>query len=505
MSKTIEAEIEAEIGEIKIPIVVKDFEKFINFVQEGNEDSTKGICNFKNAEKKCYLGKGAFGVVSRLCCLEDRKTKIAVKIIDTTGQTKAAIAEVEKEKDVNTALFKGPKKEMICIGVADHTRCIKSEEGKDNIVKYYGSIDAQTILTIGIKKKLLDPNTILGIENKSLMFFGICNSGDLREKKNIEFAFKKDNFKDCCLQICKGLQFIHNCGYDHGDLALRNIFVHSIEKENKYKIGDFGLSTKMDNKMVEYKTKMSIPRESPPDIIDEKFKLKEFNAVKRDIFHLGILFFQLLNFDFNKDYEYVRPNILGSPYKTELFDTNGGLILEKVPAFGNIKSETKEYFIFKLAKAMTNKSIEKRPDIINVINEIDPSSISAAPPASSISAASAASPIPPASAASPIPPASAASPMPPASAASSMSPASAASSISPASAASPMPPASAASPKPPASAASGTGSSDALRKRDMIIGLTEKVVLSTSTIKGGNRKKKKSKKGNKKKRKINRK
>ena len=478
MSKTIEA----EIGEIKIPIVVNDIKKFINFVRKGDEDSTKGICNFKDAEKKCYLGKGTFGVVSRLCCLEDEDKEIAVKIIDTTGKTQAAIAEVEKEKDVNTALFKGPKK--------------GTKEGKDNIVQYYGSIDA---------------NKILGIENKLLMFFEICNFGDLREMTNIKFAVKDENFKDCCLQICKGLQFIHNCEYYHGDLALRNILVSGNDTKRIYKIADFGLSKLMNPSVFIQCPTDKLPPELPPD---QCFNRKgKCDGRKLDTFTLGIIYLQLLlvKIDIlrypNKDLKGKMPTVwfrsnwitraglteYGRLIKKDPEEVTGWILnnslndneirgltpLEKIIENPIFKSRDNLQRVMKIpehmtitlqrvmesSKRMTMINPKYRPNLSEVIKDLNGSTL----PGASASGTS------------------------------SISAASAASSISAASLASRT------SSTPAASMASGTSISDALRKRNKIIRLTEEVKVSPSTIKGGNRKKKKSKKGNKKKRKINRK
>ena len=61
----------------------------------------------------------------------------------------------------------------------------------------------------------------------------------INDYKNRDEPINESIIKSIILQICKGLKDIHDNKIIHGDLTPDNIF---IDKNNKIKIGDFGVS-----------------------------------------------------------------------------------------------------------------------------------------------------------------------------------------------------------------------------------------------------------------------
>ena len=96
---------------------------------------------------------------------------------------------------------------------------------------------------------------------------------------------KENIIKDIISQICKGLKDIHNNKIIHRDLTPDNIF---IDKNNKIKIGDFGIS-KISTILNKYtKTKVGKDNYAAPEIL----KGTEYNN-KVDIYSLGCIIYEL--------------------------------------------------------------------------------------------------------------------------------------------------------------------------------------------------------------------
>ena len=66
-------------------------------------------------------------------------------------------------------------------------------------------------------------------------------------------------------QICEGLKFIHRRRVLHRDLKLGNLF---IDEKMTIKIGDFGLSTKLDYEGQKSFTVCGTPNYIAPEVIE---------------------------------------------------------------------------------------------------------------------------------------------------------------------------------------------------------------------------------------------
>ena len=57
-----------------------------------------------------------------------------------------------------------------------------------------------------------------------------------------DFAFDPIEEKD----VCEGLRVLHKNGYIHRDIKTDNIFVEIVNKEDRFVLGDFGLTTTLN-------------------------------------------------------------------------------------------------------------------------------------------------------------------------------------------------------------------------------------------------------------------
>ena len=93
---------------------------------------------------------------------------------------------------------------------------------------------------------------------------------------------------DIIRQLCLGIKQIHDKNIIHRDLKPENILIN---KSNKLKIGDFGLSKKFNS----YKTYTLTPKEAgttqytAPEILDEEGKYNKMS----DIWSLGCIIYEL--------------------------------------------------------------------------------------------------------------------------------------------------------------------------------------------------------------------
>ena len=113
----------------------------------------------------------------------------------------------------------------------------------------------------------------------------------IKEIKNKgDESIEEEIIKKIVLQICNGLQEIHEANIVHRDLTPANIFINT----NNYsiKIGDFGISTKLEtNQSLTYSMKGRGNYEyTPPEIIEGN---KTEITKKVDIYSLGCIIYEL--------------------------------------------------------------------------------------------------------------------------------------------------------------------------------------------------------------------
>ena len=172
-----------------------------------------------------------------------------------------------------------------------------------------------------------------------------AEKGDLEQKilslKTQGTYLDEDSILDYFLQICQGIKYMHDKKIIHRDLKLQNIF---ITKNNKIKIGDFGLA-KLLNLSSKAHTFIGTPFYISPEIING-----EPYDYKTDIWALGIILYRLCNFSlpFNSDnLAQLSIKIISGKFE---------------PIRENINNEIK-----KLITKMLNVNKENRPSIDDIL------------------------------------------------------------------------------------------------------------------------------------------
>ena len=237
-------------------------------------DNSISIYNFKsgNYEKIRTLGSGSFGkvlLVKKLTSknLEDSMNfalKINRRIELNTGNENQSVNEPTKEKDKNVKKFN----EITNIELVEMSN-LKRLSHHQNIVN------------------IIDIN----FSNEESWILMEYVPTDLRKffwkNKNNKKYMNEKFFKNIAYQIICGVKFIHSELIVHRDLKPENIFYD--DKNNIVKIGDFGLSVKLDfNPEREYSSAGTYPY-MPPDVI---LGLKKYGN-SFDIWSVGCVLFEI--------------------------------------------------------------------------------------------------------------------------------------------------------------------------------------------------------------------
>ncbi|KAM6324280.1 interferon-induced, double-stranded RNA-activated protein kinase [Aegotheles albertisi] len=163
----------------------------------------------------------------------------------------------------------------------------------ENIVQYYWSWIGTDRMTYPVSRQNSETFLFITME--------LCEQGTLenwieknrQDQKYHEMAQKK------FLQILKGVKYIHSEGLIHRDLKPQNIF---ISREDKIKIGDFGLVTSVANETLT-ENRGTKPYMAPEQATDKYGK-------EVDIYALGLIWFEILSaFSSRHERSVVWPNV----------------------------------------------------------------------------------------------------------------------------------------------------------------------------------------------------
>ena len=106
----------------------------------------------------------------------------------------------------------------------------------------------------------------------------------IQEQKKKNKAFEEKKIVNWFIEICEGVEYIHEKNIIFRDLKPQNIF---ITKDDHIKLGEFGIDKILDIKYLTC-TKIGTPAYFSPEIIDDK----PFDY-KSDIWNLGIILYEL--------------------------------------------------------------------------------------------------------------------------------------------------------------------------------------------------------------------
>ena len=211
----------------------------INVLNIDNDYSSKSEALYDYKIVK-LLGEGGFGIVY---LVEKDNKKYALK------HSKLKLTKEEKENIKNL------------INVI-------SKINNEKIIKYYSSFEDNDSLNILME------------------YAGDCNLKQyINNYKNKNQLINESIILNIIIQICIGLKVIHENKIIHGDLTPDNIF---IDKNNKIKIGDFGISKILAENNKYIKNRVGKSHYFAPEIdIGEKYDYRV------DIYSLGCIIYEL--------------------------------------------------------------------------------------------------------------------------------------------------------------------------------------------------------------------
>ncbi|GET90552.1 serine/threonine-protein kinase, putative [Leishmania tarentolae] len=192
------------------------------------------------------IGKGSFGEAVLVRSKSDGKRYVA-KAIDSVSMTPKERRDVQNEIRILAAV------------------------NHPNIIRYHEHFEDDTLIFIIME---------------------YADGGDLStrikeaKKQDVPQLFDPNLAMFWFLQICMALKYLHDNHILHRDLKTANIFLTS---KNVVKLGDFGISTILQNTMACAKTVCGTPYYFSPELCQSK----PYNN-KSDVWALGVVFYETL-------------------------------------------------------------------------------------------------------------------------------------------------------------------------------------------------------------------
>lgn len=223
-------------------------------------------------------------------------------------------------------------------------KIIPKEYGiNDNKIEYVNN-------EIKILKTLSHPNIIkyidsFEIKNNDKEFIVLiteyCEKGNLLSYIENENALNENMKKKIIRELLSGVQYLHEKGISHGDIKVENILLNS---DFTVKLCDFGFSRTLIVVGDDYKNG-TLYYAAP-----ELFYKGYFNALKADIYAIGITLYSFFELQF--------------PYKGE----NDEEIIQQIIKGQLTYNENMNNNLKKLIQQCTNMNPQLRPSIENILN-----------------------------------------------------------------------------------------------------------------------------------------
>ena len=131
-------------------------------------------------------------------------------------------------------------------------------------------------------------------EKVQYLLLDVAENGPISRYVRICGEIEEDLTKFMFLQLTDALRFIHASGYVHLDLKLENILV---DKFYNIKLADMGVAFELDSNTNFWNLRRGTLHYMAPEVMDLK-KGDNYDAVKADIFSLGIWLYIMLVGDF---------------------------------------------------------------------------------------------------------------------------------------------------------------------------------------------------------------
>lgn len=113
----------------------------------------------------------------------------------------------------------------------------------------------------------------------------LAENGSLKQLIDRRFRLKEDEAADIISQVVNGLLFLHTNKILHRDISLGNLLLTS---ENRIKIADFGLATKLNTSNDKHMTMCGTPNYISPEVVSRDYGLPT------DVWGLGVVLYHLL-------------------------------------------------------------------------------------------------------------------------------------------------------------------------------------------------------------------
>lgn len=182
-----------------------------------------------------------------------------------------------------------------------------------NIVRYFGTYDftrpSKFTRRIGHLPKE---------ETVAAIVMEFCDSRDLSERiqhaLDNDYHFSTAQISSWFVQTLLGLRYIHSCGVLHRDLKPSNVFLlcNPAGGPDIAKIGDFGVSRKLDFTLQKAQSLVGTPVYSSPELTREQ----EYDA-RADVWSLGCILYELMALKkpfFGYDMRVMQQKILRGEY-----------------------------------------------------------------------------------------------------------------------------------------------------------------------------------------------
>ncbi|XP_054018331.1 interferon-induced, double-stranded RNA-activated protein kinase [Dryobates pubescens] len=234
-----------------------------NTSEENKSQFTVNERFLKSFENIAPIGEGGFGMVFKATAKLDKRTYAVKRVLFTDKVLR----------------------EVTTLAKLEH----------ENIVRYYDSWEGNDHVTHPVSRQKSDKtNTYLFIQME------FCEQGSLEDwiEENRQDRKYYQMAQNKFLQILKGVNYIHSEGLIHRDLKPQNIL---ISREDKVKIGDFGLVTSMEyGTFTENRGTKSY---MAPEQVGDRY------GKEVDIYALGLIWFEILSPLFRQEKMEVWPNV----------------------------------------------------------------------------------------------------------------------------------------------------------------------------------------------------
>ncbi|SCP05836.1 eukaryotic initiation factor 2alpha kinase 1, putative [Plasmodium ovale] len=262
---------------------------------------------YREFEEEKILGCGGFGYVMKVKTRRFNNTYALKKItLSNCGKGSTLLGTNNDIMNENNSYI---MEEAIMIAKLQHENIVRYYDAwVENNIDYYLYSEMENnyehVRQKKIKKYMLfmeeiknmcnyykkkGKNDINMNEKYLYILMEYCPGKTLREAIDCGFIYKNEKLIwELIKQILKGLYYIHDMRIIHRDIKPSNIFLQVSDNILTAKIGDFGLTTKIENNKIN-PSAGTVNYMSPEQINGEYFDQKA------DIFSLGVVFFEMFH------------------------------------------------------------------------------------------------------------------------------------------------------------------------------------------------------------------